>query len=103
MATEDTISSAIDFFDIIKGEDEVTIKFIKKDGTERIMKCTLNFERIPSNKHPRDVNMGKILRLLQNNRVIHVYDTEKNDWRSVPFDTAEWIQTSERGRLKIVQ
>jgi len=100
---DDTINSAIDFFETIKSEEVVKIKFVKNDGETRVMKCTLDFNKIPTDKHPQDVNMAKILRLLQNNRVIHVYDLDKDDWRSVPFDRSEWIDTPQRGRLKIIR
>ena len=34
-------------------QETVAIAFIKKDGTERRMRCTLNMEFIPKDKHPK--------------------------------------------------
>jgi len=93
----DTIENAIEFLEIIRAEDEVTIKFRKKeDNSERIMRCTLNFNNIPKDKHPKEVNLVKILKLLNKHKILHVYDLDKKDWRSVPFDRAEWLKTPEK-------
>ena len=89
----DTITNAIDFFDKINEEKEVTIKFIKKDKTVRIMKCTLDFETIPRSQHPKDLNMRKILNDMNVHKLLRVYDLEKRDWRSVPFDRVQWLET----------
>ena len=101
MATDNIITTAIDFLNTVRENPYVKIKFQKKDGTNRIMKCTLNFDKIPANKKPLSVNLPKILRLLQQSKIIHVYDLEKNDWRSVPFNEVEWLETSNDTRYKI--
>ncbi len=95
---ENFIRSAMDFYTKIKEQDKVTIKFIKKDQTERIMKCTLNFNYVPVSDKPKDVNMAKILRLIVKNGIINVYDLEKKAWRSVPFNTVEWLETGEESQ-----
>lgn len=87
------IRSAIEFWQTLYDEEEAEVKFVKKDGTIRIMKCTLDFKRIPKNKYPKSVNMAKILNLIQKSGIIHVYDLEKNDWRSVPFKQVDWVKT----------
>ncbi|MHA1290076.1 MAG: SH3 beta-barrel fold-containing protein [Candidatus Thorarchaeota archaeon] len=93
---DDVIKSAVEFLERIKAEDEVTVKFRKKNNEERIMRCTLNFGKIPKEKHPKDVNLAKILKLIDKHKIIHVYDLDKNDWRSVPFDRTEWLRTAEK-------
>jgi hypothetical protein len=93
---DDVIKTAVEFLERIKAEDEVTIKFRKKNNEERIMRCTLNFGKIPKEKHPKDVNLAKILKLIDKHKIIHVYDLDKNDWRSVPFDRTEWLRTAEK-------
>lgn len=93
---DDVIKSAVEFLERIKAEDEVTVKFRKKNNEERIMRCTLNFGKIPKEKHPKDVNLAKILKLIDRHKIIHVYDLDKNDWRSVPFDRTEWLRTAEK-------
>ena len=93
---DDVIKNAIEFLETIKAEDEVTVKFRKKNNEERTMRCTLNFGKIPREKHPKDVNLAKILKLIDQHKIIHVFDLDKNDWRSVPFDRTEWLQTAEK-------
>lgn len=97
-----TISTAIEFLAKIKEEKEVTLRFIKKDGTTRIMRCTLDFTRIPRLKQPKTVDLEKILKLLTKNKVLHVFDLEKNDWRSVPFEYVDWLETPNHVRFKII-
>ena len=36
-------------------EQEITVKFVKKDGSEREMLCTLNESKIPAEKTPKGV------------------------------------------------
>ena len=88
----DPIKSAIEFLEKIKNQEEVTVKFKKKDDTVRVMRCTLDFSKIPKEKVPKDVNLGKILKLVYKSKLIHVFDLDKQDWRSVPFDRSEWVE-----------
>lgn len=93
----ETIKSAIEFWQKLYEVKEGTIKFTKKsDGTTRLMKATLDFTKIPKEKHPKTVNLPKILKLIQNSGIMHVYDLEKKDWRSVPFKNVEWLQTASK-------
>jgi len=89
----DVITSAIEFLDKIKVEKMVIVKFIKKDGTDRTMHCTLDFSKIPKDKHPKGIDLPKILKLINNSHILKVYDLEKNDWRSVPFDRVDYLVT----------
>lgn len=90
---EKIIRNAVKFWEALYDAGEATIRFIKKDGNARIMKATLDFEKIPKTYHPKKVNMAKILKLMQDKGIIHVYDLEKKDWRSVPFKNVDWMQT----------
>ena len=99
----DTIKTAVEFLNKLRGEDEARIKFRKLNNEERIMRCTLNFSKIPANKHPKDVNLAKILKLLNESKIIHVFDLDKNDWRSVPFDRTEWLETEDNVRHRVVR
>jgi hypothetical protein len=92
------ITTAIDFLTKVREQDFVTIKFIKKDGTERTMKCTLNFKYVPVSKKPKDVNVAKVLQLLHKHGIIHVYDLIKKEWRSVPFEKVQWLETGEESQ-----
>ena len=57
----------------------VEVKFIKVDGTNRTMMCTLKSDLIP--EHKRYFNEESDNRK-DNPDVIAVYDIEKEDWRS---------------------
>jgi len=88
------IDSAIELLDKITEEDIVTVKFRKKDtNEERIMRCTLNFDRIPDRDKPKSVSLKKILKLIKELGILHVYDLDKMGWRSIPFERTEWMET----------
>jgi hypothetical protein len=88
-----TIDNAVDFLTKIRDEDEVNIRFEKKDGTMRNMRCTLSFKKIPKSEQPKEFSLTKILKLLNKNKILHVYDLDKQGWRSVPFNKTEYVET----------
>lgn len=90
----DTITNAIDFLEKIKSEKVVTIKFIKQDGTIRIMRCTLDFTLIPDEKKPKTFDFVRILKEMKNSGILRIFDVEKEEWRSVKFQSVEWLETS---------
>lgn len=100
MAAEEQIRNAVKFWETLYEAGEGKVRFIKKSGVARTMNCTLDFDKIPQRHHPKSVNMAKILKLMQKNGIIHVYDLDKKDWRSVPFATVDWIETPNQ-RYKI--
>jgi len=57
--------------------------FTKKDGESRVMLGTLNFDSIPTDKHPKSDGNDKPV----NTDVVKVYDTEKEGWRSFRVDS----------------
>jgi hypothetical protein len=59
------IDNAIEFWNIIRDEKVVTVKFEKRsDGSTRIMKCTLDFTLIPKKDYPdKNINIAKILKI----------------------------------------
>lgn len=62
-------------------EGEVTVKFTKKDGSERSLLCTLNENKIPTEKLPK----GAVKQ--QNDEVVPVFDIENQGWRSFRWDS----------------
>jgi hypothetical protein len=60
------------------------------------MKCTLDFKKIPRVHHPKTVDMAKIVKLMQKSGIIHVFDLDKQLWRSVPFNRIDWIKTKNK-------
>ncbi len=89
------IDKAIDFIRILR-VDESKVSFIKKDGTARIMKCTLDFDKIPKEKRPKGIDITKILSLISKSNLLHVFDLEKKEWRSIPFDRTEYVENGNK-------
>jgi len=93
----DIIVTAVQFWQKVFTEKTVTVRFVTKDNRDRIMRCTLDFTKIPEKDHPKTVNIEKILKLIQQNQIMHVYDLDIKAWRSVPFARVEYLQT-QRGK-----
>jgi len=91
----EVIVSAIQFWKKVYDEKDVTIRFIKKDGSPRIMRCTLDFKKVPEKDKPKGVDIQNILKLIQKSKIIHVYDLEKKGWRSVPFERVEYMESDD--------
>ena len=66
-------------------EQDLTISFIKKDGTARDMVCTLASDKIPAEQAPK--NSGKA----KSDESIAVFDVEKQEWRSFRWDSVTQI------------
>lgn len=68
----------------------MTIKFLKVDGTERTMNCTLNKEMLakilPVKDKIAEGTKGKKDKV-RNDEVISVFDLDKKDWRSFRLDS----------------
>jgi len=96
---KDTITTALEFWQKIYDEREATVKFVKKDGTIRIMRFTLDFSKIPKKDHPKKVDLVQIMKRMNEQGIIHVYDLDKMGWRSVPFETADWVEFSENRKV----
>jgi hypothetical protein len=70
------------------------VTFVKADGTDREMLCTLNWEKIPTDKAPKATPSGSVDGILQESKSptdpnlnsIRVFDVEKQEWRSFRFD-----------------
>jgi hypothetical protein len=80
---------------------EITVDFVKADGTERSMRCTLDSNRIPpvpagtifksSVANPDGLAESKKPRKQPDPHSVRVFDTEKNEWRSFRFDRLQKI------------
>jgi len=66
----------------------ITISFIKNDGTERTMNCTLLGEYLPNNPAPDQV-------LLQENarpdNLVSVWDVDAGAWKSFYVDKVKSV------------
>ena len=64
-----------------------TITFIKKDGTERSMNCTINEGYIPEELHQKNDKKEKKI----NDEVMPVYVLDVKGWRSFRWDSVKTI------------
>ncbi len=65
----------------------MTVTFTKKDGTERVMKCTLQPDLLPK----QEVTEGKVARR-ENTDTLRVFDLEKQEWRSFTVKSIKQVQ-----------
>jgi hypothetical protein len=66
-------------------ENILSVTFKKKDGTERVMKCTLMAEHLPVTEKHEDDEAKKDKK--QSDTNIAVWDLDKNAWRSFRIDS----------------
>lgn len=66
--------------------ETATLTFRKKDGTIRVMKASLREEHIPVYEKKTEAVRKP------NDEVISVVDLEKNEWRSVRFDSIQGVE-----------
>jgi len=70
-------------------EQVATVTFTKKDGTERILKCTLNSNTIPTQFAPKEDSTRA-----KNDEVLAVFDVESQGWRSFRWDSVKRVEFS---------
>ena len=84
---------------------EITVDFVKADGTERSMRCTLDASRIPRSVVPvtsvaspssstaniDGLSESRKPRKTPDPHSVRVFDTEKGEWRSFRFDRLKKI------------
>ena len=66
-------------------EGEVVVTFKKKDGSERVMRCTKSFDSIPEDKHPKTTSDSIDKPSTSNTDLIMVWDLDKEGWRSFDY------------------
>jgi len=64
----------------------VTVKFTKKDGTDRSMVCTLSQRVIPNEYAPKGEDKRE-----KSDEAIAVFDVEKEGWRSFRWDSVKSV------------
>ncbi len=64
-----------------------TVTFTKKDGTERVMKCTLEESKLPKVELKEDTKPKK-----ESTTSLRVFDLEKNEWRSFVIKSIKRVQ-----------
>ena len=75
----------------------VTVTFVKKDGSERVMECTTNTSLVPQVLHetntdnPVDFPAPKKERKI-NEDIMPVYDLESQAWKSFRWDSIKQVR-----------
>ena len=69
---------------------EVTVTFTKKDGTERVMKCTTSTELVPDEPIAEDAAPKREKKV--NEDVMPVYDLESKHWKSFRWDSVKEVK-----------
>jgi len=64
----------------------LNVNFVKKDGSERKIKCTLMEDKIPSAKLPKGSDRAK------SDEVLPVFDLESDGWRSFRWDSITSVE-----------
>lgn len=67
----------------------VTVTFDKKDGTERVMKCTTNSTLVPPIEIKESTEPKKERKV--NDEVMPVYDLEAKAWKSFRWDSIKSV------------
>lgn len=65
----------------------VTITFTKKDGSERVMSCTLREDMLPKQEVTEDKTPRK-----KSENTLAVYDLEANGWRSFTIRSVKRVE-----------
>ena len=87
---EENIETKVNLYNVLKGMlnmGSLQVTFTKKDGTERVMKCTTKLSNIPKDKQP----IGEST-ITDNEEVIRAYDIESNGWRSFRVKTVKTFE-----------
>jgi len=99
------ITSAWELLKLLEDLDVAVVKFIKKDGSVRLMKCTINLDIIPKKNHPKGLLKGErwrpseMMKRAEVHKQVRVYDLEKDGWRTINFETAEWVKDQQSGKI----
>jgi hypothetical protein len=70
---------------------EATITFTKVDGSERVMKCTLEATKLPPVVIKEDAKPRKES---DSTKALRVFDLEKNEWRAFTIKNIKRIELS---------
>lgn len=81
--TQDEASWRNNFLKEKLHEGIVNVTFIKKDGTERKMRCTLKADLLPAQTDLEE----SVQKKAPNPEVLAVFDVEKDGWRSFRYDS----------------
>lgn len=78
-----------DWLKSILSSTEATITFTKVDGTERVMRCTLEASKLPPVVVKEDAKPRKET---TSTKALRVFDVEKQEWRSFTIKNIKRIE-----------
>ncbi len=90
MIHADKLMGGIDILNQYLTEGIVTVAFVKKDGTDRVMKCTKRMELIPEVNHPKLKLLTDVIEVFDP-QLFKVWDLDKQGWRSFRYTTVKTI------------
>jgi hypothetical protein len=82
----DKLEMGIDMLSDYLSRDVMVVSFTKKDGTERVMRCTQNMDLIPVEFHPTP-KLPTDLQEDSDPQLFKVFDLDKKGWRSFRYTT----------------
>jgi hypothetical protein len=85
--TEEWVEFSVWLTDMLK-TNVITLNFTKKDGTERVMRCTLQPDLLPKVEHKTELKERKPI---TEQTAIPVYDLDNNGWRSFTLNTVKRV------------
>jgi hypothetical protein len=85
--TEEWVEFSVWLTDMLK-TNVITLNFTKKDGTERVMRCTLQPDLLPKVEHKTELKESKPV---TEQTAIPVYDLDNNGWRSFTLNTVKRV------------
>lgn len=94
----DIITKKKQFIDLISISVVNMVKFIKKDGTVRIMRFTTDLKRIPTKFHPKKSTVRRTVPI--STSLIHVFDLDRGNWRSIPLNRVQWLEIGGKEKTK---
>lgn len=77
---------------------ECKVDFTKKNGDQRDMRCTLNFDLIPVEAHPAKIDLNLSEGVDRTIRAVRVFDLDKKEWRSFLMDSVRFFN-GEKGPI----
>ena len=85
--TKEWVEFSVWLTDMLK-TNVITLNFTKKDGTERVMRCTLQPDLLPKVEHKTELKESKPV---TEQTAIPVYDLDNNGWRSFTLNTVKRV------------
>jgi len=79
-----------DLKDFLRSEI-IEVHFTKKNGEDRIMKCTLMANHIPDDMKPKNIGNPPDE---ENQSYMNVFDIEAKGWRSFILDSVKYVKTN---------